>query len=133
MKFIQIIFKSLGLKIIRIKSTTPSHASKKNIIFPISLTYMINQNGVVIDVDLEKGRSLPCFSFDKNNNHPFVIAAQYSDLNEDKIFYILRNFYNLVVSSGALDVFDIIDSNSIAKNYPYWAVVMPWNPENQQQ
>ncbi len=134
MKFIQKIFKSLGLKIIRIKSIAPSHASDKNILFPISLTYyMKNQNGVVIDVDLDKGRGFPCFSFDKNSNHPFVIAAQYSDFNEDKIFYILRNFYNLVVSSVALDVFAIIGSNSIAKNYPNWAVVMPWESENQQQ
>jgi hypothetical protein len=133
MKFIQNIFKKFGLKIIRIKSTAPSHISMNNKILPISLSYMMNQNGIVIDIDLDKGRSLPCFSFAKNSNHPFVVASQYADLNEDKIFYILQNFYNIVRPSGALDVFDIIDSNSIANDYPYWSVLMPWNAENQKQ
>ncbi len=133
MKIIQYMFKIIGFKIIRIKSIFPYHINSDNRISPISLNYFLGQNGIVIDVELDKGRSLPCFSFAKHSNHPFVIASRYANLNEDKIFYILNNFYNLVKPFGALDVFGITNSKSIAKNYPYWAIVMPWDTENQQE
>ncbi len=133
MKFIQYFLKKTGFKIIRMISIIPNHMHVEDQLCPLSLSYVLNSNGTVVKVELEKGRGLPCFSFGKNSNHPYVLAAKYAGLSEEKIFFILKNYYKLVNASSALDVFGIFNSISIANNYPYWAVVMPWDSESQQE
>lgn len=131
LKILKKLLYVFDLKLSRASCFFPHHLSDFQAIK--DLIYTPLKNGVVINVDVLKGRSLPCFGYGDNSIHPYVIAAKYGDKKLEKIESILKSYYRLVNPSNAMDVFGLKNTKSEALNFPYWAVVMPWDFETQIQ
>jgi hypothetical protein len=133
-KMIVSILRSLGLKIVREKELFPSYFYEHKDISPITLSYLLNRNGVVINAEMKKGRGLPIYSFSCEENHPFSFAVNcvkdtpiHDQYNE--IYKILSAYYERMKPSSAGEVAEL-PKRSILYNYPAWAIVMPWEANN---
>lgn len=123
-----------GVRIVRVKSLEPENHREENFFDAHHISYCLGKNGIVTTVDMNKGRGLPLFSFAHPSVHPFVTAAKAvltkceDPVNTVKT--ILKNYYDLVTPSCPNAILGLNSGRSELKDFPAWAVLMPWDKEN---
>lgn len=88
----------------------------------------------VFDLPINKGRSLPVHSFNKNGYHPFVNAAKKALMAPKKKRYVLikkylREYYSQFSPITAGHLMNCTKTSKLYK-FPPWAVIMPWQSES---
>lgn len=122
----------LNIKVSKLSNFKPEYIASFDDI--LELDYMPLDVGIVIDAETSKGRAMPIFDYGNSSIHPFVFAAKNYSNSEEDIYSVLKSYYSLVTPKTALDVFGIKRSNEREKeNYPYWAVLMPWDFDTYEQ
>ena len=134
MNIVNKILNSIGFSVVKTKHSVPFHMELKESISPVAFTYhQSGCNGVVVDVDLARGRAFPCFSFENDLNHPYVLAAKFGGFNEERTYQILKSYYTFVSPGNAAEVYNITLPTPVVSSSPSWAVVLPWESDNQEQ
>lgn len=124
------LLKKAGFQLIQLKLNLPKNVNKNYL--PITLEYLLTKNGLVMEVDMHKGRGKPINSFDSIERHPFSFAAYYAkDLQLDKmqkvIYKIIKEYYELVNPKNVEQIIKRpMRINSKLQKYTYWNIVMPW-------
>jgi hypothetical protein len=127
-KIVNYTLSKVNLKVTKLSSLKPIKINNFSNI--IELDYIGNKNEIVVRLQTEKGRALPIFDFSSETIHPFVLSIKYGANNFNKIHEILSKYYNAYDPKFAVNIFDLKNSND---KTPYWAVVMPWDYETQDE
>lgn len=127
-KIVNYTLSKLNLKLIKLSSLKPIKINNFSNI--IELDYIGNKNEIVVSLKTEKGRALPIFDYSSKTIHPFVLSIKYGANNFSKIHEILSKYYNSYDPKFAVNIFDLKNNND---KTPYWAVVMPWDYETQDE
>jgi len=122
------LLRKIGIHIVFLRKLNPIVVNEFHSIK--QLLYLRDSNILVAKVPMQFGRSLPCFSYSKDSLHPFVIAARRANISEQNVIEVLKKYYELVTPKNSLEIFDM-GFNLDKKEFPSWAVLMPWDCETQ--
>lgn len=123
------------IKIIKLSTNQPLDLKKKNL-DTITALYIAGYRQVILDIDLDIGRSNRWFALSEKSLDPPIFAIKSAldkGLNGDSlykcIFSILKKNSSLQNFKENVANFLDIDSNhnETLKNYPWWAEVKPWD------
>lgn len=133
-KFLKQVFKFFGVQVQKTKNIAPYYLESQSLVSPILINYVPNKNGVVINVDMQKGRGLPIYSYGNEGGHPFSVAAKMvKNLSPEKqcakILEVLSVYYTSVLLKSAGEL-ALASKTSALHDFPVWSIVMPWENKN---
>ena len=125
----------LNLKIVSLDKSSPFDFTNIDDIDPITAQYLIEDNKIIINIDLELGRTNRWFDMSKKSLDPPIFAIRQAlkkDLSGDalvkNILLTLQECQSLTKFNNAAELLGLESEQSNALySYPWWAEVKPWD------
>ena len=126
-------FKIFDARIIRYSKSIPLDLSKEDI-HPRTLSYLIDQKPILINLNFKDGRTNRFYSLDEKTFDPYFFSIKQS-LNKtndkEELFLhflkIIKDYKKIVNIKSFSDYFGIkFLKDSEINSYPVWAIVLPW-------
>jgi len=132
--FVNNFLSFFNVKVVKLSSAGPYDLTKKKI-NPLTAKYFVGHNPIVINMNFEEGRSNRWFDMSQNSLDPPIFAIKNAlqkklkgvDLYSN-ILSSLEHQQKLTIYKSAAEALDIESfSNTKLKDYPWWAIVNPWD------
>lgn len=132
-KIINYLLSLFDAKIIRYQKSLPINLTKNNF-HPRTFNYLCDQKKIIVNLNIENGRTNRFFSLDYNSFDPYLFSIKrslkdnykQSDLNAS-ILIMIEDYKKKIILNNLSDFFGLNPyENKKLNTYPIWASIMPW-------